>query len=187
MTSVSGILATVARSSSPDTTLAANSLMYSVLRNETPHARKVWTSVFATDFGVISPSRPSIRARIEAAALPEICCETMFWAIAEKRSGLTVQRMCPIWSMTAPNRLSRDLRYSISFLPYLKVISDKILVLCHRTKKALAVSVLHMIWFCHYPNLCFPREFLVAIAISGNIFKRGHEYAFGCTVPHDFS
>ena len=91
--------------------------MYSVLRSETPHARKVCASVFETDLGVISPSRSSIRARIEAAALPEICCETMFWTIAEKRSGSTVQRMCPIWSMIAPSRPSRALRYSVSCVP----------------------------------------------------------------------
>ena len=47
--------------------------------------------------------------------------------------------------------------------------------------------MLHMVWFCHYPYLSFPRKFLIALTIGENTLKRSNEYALSCAIPHYFS
>ena len=63
-------------------TLAAKSLMYSVLRMEVPHRWSVAASAAAMVAAVISPRASFIRAMTVSAALPEICWATMLRTMA---------------------------------------------------------------------------------------------------------
>ena len=110
-------------SNRPSRIFCAADFMYETFLNDIPNFFISSGGMAAIISGVILPTVPRILSHIVSCTFVDICCPTMQFASASKRSGMTRLLTRPIFSTASAILGSAFFRCAISAAPYLKYSS----------------------------------------------------------------